>query len=294
MNEILKLFYNLTYFYSDSHINESQSTREDSRTINMEKYKYWIPELVKLTNTFPISNQILSPPHSFTINALMNIPLKKPEWRQELWFPKDRKIIFTLLDILESAIMKSFPSYKNVEDSNPTLPGGLSIDEGITPLMILLTCIAKYDLESRKIIKAKIAPDNIDRTKGLDQSDTLEARMIGFMTSASHNNLKTTASDLLFTVLDENGSNLVAYTGYGHAAGFLYERGLSPADPSGGTAGTNNNGAKINPITGSLEVEKDSDEEEMEEEEREREAAKLMGLMDRLNKQGVIKPVFKN
>jgi len=182
--------------------------------------------------------------------------------------------------------MRAFPTSK-LDSTDPGLLSGASFDEGLTPLMILLTSIAKWDLPSREIIKARVTPVNLKRDMPLDKGDTLTSRMIAFMVSTTLVNLKATASELMFVCCDESAATLVAYIGYGHAAGFLFERGINPADVASSSISLN-----LDPISASKQIE--STVEEMTQEEKEVEAEKLYCLMDRLSKQGIIKPVFKH
>ncbi|KAJ3216366.1 hypothetical protein HK099_005902 [Clydaea vesicula] len=313
LNDLLKTFYNFTHKMSsygfDGDSTSDAVKNEEQRTADMDRYKEWIPLITKvLTNHPQKPNQILPTPHSFAINALMNFPLINKEWKRKYWFPNDNfEFIEVLLKIFETTILKSFPTYEDIEEVSYVSPG-ISVDDAITPLMILLCNICKWDSRAKKIVKAKIMPPNIDRSKPLDKQNTLPSRLIAFMTSSSQANLKTTGSELMFICCDENTQNLISYTGYGHAAGFLFERGFNPNQPAQPEVQTGGgpeieeipeeleNSVNINPITGvfeKMEV-KDDKLEEMTEEEKEVEAEKLMVLLDRLNKNGIIKTVMKN
>lgn len=78
--------------------------------------------------------------------------------------------------------------------------------------------------------------------------------------------------------------------GYGHFAGFLFNRGLATGPPVSHkmqpmmTA----NGQPIDPITGSIA--KAREPSDMTEEEKEREAEKLFALFDRLERTGRLPP----
>ncbi|KAH6589829.1 hypothetical protein BASA50_009799 [Batrachochytrium salamandrivorans] len=121
--------------------------------------------------------------------------------------------------------------------------------------------------------------------------------MIWLMTSVTMLQIRDCVSELLYAICKENVSDLVAYVGYGHAAGFLMNSGMlgsvPPSQPvaSEHSKDTSQLNEEINPITGEYRRENDGRSKEldnMSEEEREREAEKLMVLINRLEKTGVI------
>lgn len=87
----------------------------------------------------------------------------------------------------------------------------------------------------------------------------------------------------------------IRYVGYGNAAGYLFTKGVT-APPS---EKCNNNlftiGDDVDPITGYVkDTPKEDPWEKMDEDEKVRESEKLFVLLDRLNKNGVIRAVPKN
>ena len=88
------------------------------------------------------------------------------------------------------------------------------------------------------------------------------------------------------------GNNLVCRSslfGYGHVAGYLFNKGImsAPPPPSDSGAASSVPGASINPITGSVQ-ERRPPEPEMTEEEKEAEMEKLFVLFDRLERTGAM------
>lgn len=77
--------------------------------------------------------------------------------------------------------------------------------------------------------------------------------------------------------------------GYGHVAGYLFNKGImsAPPPPSDSGAASSVPGASINPITGSVQ-ERRPPEPEMTEEEKEAEMEKLFVLFDRLERTGAM------
>jgi hypothetical protein len=92
----------------------------------------------------------------------------------------------------------------------------------------------------------------------------------------------------------------VAYVGYGNAAGFLFENGITanPADiPKSSTPKIQElHEERLNLITGQVDSKIDQAEEpelEMTDEEKEAEGERLYHLIEKLNNTGVIKTVFQ-
>ncbi|KAI0706917.1 guanine nucleotide exchange factor [Cerioporus squamosus] len=167
-----------------------------------------------------------------------------------------------------------------------------SLDDSLTPLVVLITKLCMADEGSRRRMRQWILPDDLDRTSPLEGRADLLGRLLRLLASVHHAKLKNAVGEMLYAICDSDASTLASYVGYGNVAGFLFNKGIMSAPPppagsSGASAPTTTpSGAPINPITGV--VEKPTAPIEMSEEEKEREAEKLFVLFDRLEKSGAI------
>lgn len=174
--------------------------------------------------------------------------------------------------------------------------GNNTLDDLVTPLVLLLNRIAAADEGIKLSVRDWIVPPDLDRTTALEtRSDTL-GRCLRLLPCIYHPRLKDAIGELLFTVSDSDASTLSALVGYGNVAGFLVNKGVmsAPAAPSSssGVSLTTPSGASINPITGTVQQDRPLSSD-MTDEEKEREAEKLFVLFDRLEKTGAM-PASQN
>ncbi|KAJ3351178.1 Synembryn-B [Entophlyctis luteolus] len=302
-------------------------------------YENLLPVLVDMITCIPVAEKDpLSAPHAFCINCLLNYPASPTFFLACLPNDNKDKIPDILCKILSLSLSLALPydadrnpPLDQIEEAptDPTIPdySKKRANEIIPPVMLVLKELARSHDALRKILRDKLAPDDIDRTKKLDSSDTVTSRLIKLLTSVSMENAKEAAGELLFALFDEDASNLTGYVGYGNAAGFLFHRGIM-ADPNGSVASTSENSEatsydiydgptdsdrtqdrkgkspsvksspkkKLNPITGEIQAENIVNEEwdRLTEEEKEQEKEKLMEMLDKLNRSGVIRAVHKS
>jgi hypothetical protein len=135
----------------------------------------------------------------------------------------------------------------------------------------------------------------------LDKGTRITNRLIALMSSVSYPNLKNCAGELLFACFGGSIADFVAYIGYfnlrltfryGHAAGFLFERGI--AIPGQENAHNGGMQSELDPISGRAGELLGEYQDEMTEEEKEVEAERLYHLIERLSATGIIKPVFQS
>ncbi|KAJ3131110.1 hypothetical protein HK100_006795 [Physocladia obscura] len=321
-----------------------------------------LPILIDLITCVPINeNDPLSAPHSFAINCLLNFPAS-PEFFLQ-WLPNENKdkIPATLCKFLMISLSLALPYNSNNSpplDHIENSPADSKVadyskkraDEIIPPLILVIKELAGSHEIIRHQLREILTPPDIDRTRKLDSTDTVTARLIKLMTSISLENTKNSVGEMLFALFDEDGweifcfcfsinqssaSSFTSYIGYGNAAGFLFQRGImsNPSGTSsdsqrmassssftnsestthdeyeiydGSTLPKNNSESKekgkekakpaINPITGEIIQENQSNEEwdRLSAAEKEYETHKLMEMLDKLNKNGVIKAVRKS
>ncbi|TPX63738.1 hypothetical protein SpCBS45565_g06397 [Spizellomyces sp. 'palustris'] len=233
--------------------------------------------ILDLLLSYPLPTPPLSPPISHAIHTLLHFPTQ-----HDIWFPNDDyALLRKFVDILELTV-----GVHGEDAEEEVRVGGILLDEMCSPLVLVLVGVARGDVRARAVMRDWIMPKDIDRSQPLDKGTTLTARLIRFMTSITYPNLRQAVSELFFILSDESPETLISYIGYGHAAGFLYNRGLLPS-ASAPTEG-------IDPITGEFSAQKADEEwKAMSEEEKEREAEKLFVLLERLNRTGIIKAVPK-
>ncbi|KAG6845833.1 hypothetical protein H0H87_002521 [Tephrocybe sp. NHM501043] len=220
-------------------------------------------------------------------------------------------------DLLDTTLSHFFPDDVDVDDQSvrdrckKESPDN-SLDDLLSPLVILLSRICSGDETSRVRVRQLVIPDDMDRSAPLEGRADILGRILRLMSSVYQPRLKDAVGELLFAICESDGmptsihcipspkadcytiaaSILSALVGYGNVAGFLYNKGIlsAPAAPSGSSKYTPPaSAASINPITGTT-VNPKQDLPEMTDEEKEREAEKLFVLFDRLEKTGAIPP----
>ncbi|TCD69181.1 hypothetical protein EIP91_008477 [Steccherinum ochraceum] len=207
--------------------------------------------------------------------------------------PSPTNSLDTLLrgyDLLDVTLSHYMPG--DIEADEPTVrelckrETESSLDDILSPLVLLITKFCSLDETSRKRMRSWILPDDLDRTSPLEGRSDLLGRCLRLLSSVHHTKLKDATGEMLFAVCDSDASTLASYVGYGNVAGFLFNKGIMSAPPR--PAGGPNVSAQIDPITGVVREEKPSIE--MTDEEKEREAEKLFVLFDRLERSGALPP----
>lgn len=80
-----------------------------------------------------------------------------------------------------------------------------SLDDTLTPLVVLLTRICIADEGSRIRIRQKLIPDDLDRSSPLEERSDLLGKILRLLASAYHSRLKDSLGELLFAIADSNG-----------------------------------------------------------------------------------------
>ncbi|KAF9574853.1 hypothetical protein EC968_005093 [Mortierella alpina] len=189
----------------------------------------------------------LEPPHSHAIHVLLNFPIST----SALLVTRSQQatLLSVLLQILDDTLRHSLNT--DEEASTDGLSNGTELDEIVPPLVIVLTNIASAGGEGRAALKARMLPEDVDRSKPLDKGNTFSARLIRRMTSMRFPQIRETVSQLLFVVCDEDPAILTRHVGYGNAAGFLMNRNLGvPSSVSGAGADEANSEATERPSSG--------------------------------------------
>ncbi|KAF8953805.1 hypothetical protein BGZ52_002470 [Haplosporangium bisporale] len=226
-------------------------------------------------------------------------------------------------EILDDTLRYSLST--DEEASTDGMSNGTELDEIVPPLVIVLTNIASAGGEAKAALKARLLPDDVDRSQPLEKGNTFSARLIRRMTSIRFPQIRETVSQLLYIVCDEDAALLTRHVGYGNAAGFLMNRNLGmPASMQGGGGGEEeeeeneneneeeveelpsptsgpsssarqarrfSSASAVNPITGAYYPDPSAIRTamaDMTEEEKEEEAGKLLDMFDKLRRTGVM------
>ncbi|KAG9322573.1 hypothetical protein KVV02_001366 [Mortierella alpina] len=232
LSEALKYLFNLMIvdpkIERDAEANFSEKEKTEATG---KRFQSLLPTIVSILITIPPpSPNPLEPPHSHAIHVLLNFPIST----SALLVTRSQQatLLSVLLQILDDTLRHSLNT--DEEASTDGLSNGTELDEIVPPLVLVLTNIASAGGEGRAALKARMLPEDVDRTKPLDKGNTFSARLIRRMTSMRFPQIRETVSQLLFVLCDEDPALLTRHVGYGNAAGFLMNRNLGvPSSVSG-------------------------------------------------------------
>ncbi|KAF5351599.1 hypothetical protein D9758_007163 [Tetrapyrgos nigripes] len=213
-------------------------------------------------------------------------------------------VVLRTQDLLEISFMYYFPSNTPPDDlglresfKKDLTTAGISpnttLDDILSPLVVLATRLCKGDGQAKWRMREWIIPEDLDRTGPLVEREDFLGRCLRLLSSVHHKRLKESVGELLYAVSDSDPSTLAALFGYGHVAGFLFNKGVMSAPPPPTTLKSGSLASReINPMTGTYTsaVATATPAEEMTEEEKEQEMEKLFVLFDRLEKTGSLPP----
>ncbi|OZJ05879.1 hypothetical protein BZG36_00914 [Bifiguratus adelaidae] len=271
-SETLKLLYGLMSEIATETMKDRNLIPNDVRS---KLFQSDLNTIIKCLKDTPA----LVPPTSHAVHCLLNLPI-----------PEDPPDTDGTIEAAGDALLAIFdhtltPLRKGDIDAATTLQNRDEIEQTLASLSIAMTRLAWPYERLRAQFKHHILPEDIDRTKSLTEGESTRAVVTRIMTSAMLTNTKTTVSELLFVLCDEDASKLVHAVGYGNAAGFLLLKGI----PMPQTESNDTDDIPINPITGQyLTQEANEAWNNMTDEEKEREAERLFVLFERLNKTGII------
>jgi len=176
------------------------------------------------------------------------------------------------------------------------------LKEGLMPTLSVLIEYSSNVRIIRKFLRCRILPPLRDVTHRPEEGNELRNKLCRLMT-CTITQVEFLVAEFLFVLCKENVRRLIKYTGYGNAAGLLAHRGLmmnSPSNPTSGGYSSDSEDSEteeykqleseINPVTGSYEPPRPNPLENMTEEQKEYEAVKLVNMIDRLQKKGIIQP----
>ncbi|KAF9201346.1 hypothetical protein BGZ49_008394 [Haplosporangium sp. Z 27] len=232
LSEALKYLFNLMIVDPKiERADEATLSEQEKTRVSGERFQSLLPTIVSILTTIPPpSPNPLEPPHSHAIHVLLNFPISS----SALLISRSQQaaLLEVLTRILDDTLKHSLNS--DEEASTAGLSNGTELDEIVPPLVIVLTNIASAGGEGRAVLKAKLLPDDIDRSNPLEKGDSFTARLVRRMTSIRFTHIRETVSQLLFVLCDENPDTFTRYVGYGNAAGFLLNKNLGvPSSVSG-------------------------------------------------------------
>ncbi|XP_012054314.1 PREDICTED: synembryn [Atta cephalotes] len=274
--EVLKVLFNL-YIHSD-----------DIGVVDQEKYKNLVLILYKLlTLKYSVQQDDLE---SHIVNLLTVIPFSCYTSIIQT-NSKDCKDVYQNMDMSAICVLLRFLD-KRLECKTHLL-------ENFSPIITALVRLVKSERLVRKYIRLQILPPLKDVMNRPEEGTTLRAKLCKLLTSPI-TELRDLVAELLFVLCKENVSRMVKYTGYGNAAGMFATKGLlgrnqaetaySSESEDSETEEYQKYKERINPVTGCFEHSKPNPLEGMTEEQKEYEALKLVNLVNKLTKEGVVRP----
>ncbi|XP_033337633.1 ric8 guanine nucleotide exchange factor A isoform X2 [Megalopta genalis] len=277
--EVLKALFNL-YMHSDDLVDDQDKEEE-------EKNKYLISTLYKLLLfkcekeddlQSNIANLLTVVPYSCYSTF---IPPTK-EKGQHMFQGVNMSAVSVLLKFLDQRLK-----------CKGDLIGNLS------PIVTTLIRMAKTEKLIRKYTRLQILPPLKDVMHRPEEGTTLRAKLCKLLTSPL-TELRDLVAEFLFILCKENVNRMVKYTGYGNAAGMFANKGLlfskmiqadySSESEDSETEEYLKHREQINPVTGCFELPKPNPLEGMSEEQKEYEAMQLVGLVDKLTREGLVAP----
>ncbi|XP_068986058.1 synembryn-A isoform X1 [Bombus flavifrons] len=210
------------------------------------------------------------------------IPPSKEKHKQ-IYQNMDMSAVYVLLKFLDKRL-----NYKT------DLIGNLS------PIVTTFIRMVKAERLIRKYARLQILPPLRDVMHRPEEGTTLRAKLCKLLTSPVVE-VRDLVAEFLFILCKENVVRMVKYTGYGNAAGMFANKGLlgsnkkkpnyySSESEDSETEEYLKHKEQINPVTGCFEHPKPNPLEGMSEEQKEYEALQLLGLVDKLTREGVMQP----
>ncbi|XP_029667971.1 synembryn [Formica exsecta] len=281
--EVLKVLFNL-YIHSD-----------DTGVEDQEKYRNLVLNLYKLL-VFKYSLQ-QDDLESNVINLLTVIPsscytpIVRPVEND------DCESVYQNMDMSAIRVLLKFLDQR--------LDCKINLIENISPVVTALIRLVKSEKIIRKYVRLQILPPLKDVMNRPEEGTTLRAKLCKLLTSPL-TELRDLVAELLFILCKENVSRMVKYTGYGNAAGMFAKKGLlGPNNSFPPTQAETNYSSEsedseteeylkfkeqINPVTGCFENPKSNPLEGMTDAQKEYEALQLVNLVDKLTREGIVRP----
>jgi len=299
-NEALKIIFNLLTVSKKPEIDEFPQYHTELFTLNYEDESEQFHHLIFIIRTCLLSKSNSSKVNEMKSHAINLLTAINSEYYADLHMVMYSKVFHSQqanqsqeMDLTIPKILLQFL------DDHLELPNQL-LDKLLPILTVITEYSRKYNI-MRKFFRVQILPPLRDVTHRPEEGNTLRNKLCRLMTCAV-THIQTLVAELIFVLCKENVGRLIKYTGYGNAAGLLANRGLmlSRQDLSQYERESDSEDSeteeyieledKINPVTGCLDIPKPNPMEGMTEEQKEYEAVRLINLMDRLQREGIIQP----
>ncbi|XP_071874025.1 ric8 guanine nucleotide exchange factor A isoform X1 [Bombus fervidus] len=272
--EILKALFNL-YINSDDMVEE-----EKNKSLVLILRKLLLSECEKEDDLQSNIANLLTVIPYYCYSVM--IPPSKEKHKQ-IYQNMDMSAVYVLLKFLDKRL-----NYKT------DLIGNLS------PIVTTFIRMVKAERLIRKYARLQILPPLRDVMHRPEEGTTLRAKLCKLLTSPVVE-VRDLVAEFLFILCKENVVRMVKYTGYGNAAGMFANKGLlgsnkkkpnyySSESEDSETEEYLKHKEQINPVTGCFEDPKPNPLEGMSEEQKEYEALQLLGLVDKLTREGVMQP----
>ncbi|EFN85529.1 synembryn isoform X2 [Harpegnathos saltator] len=203
----------------------------------------------------------------------------------------DRKSVYQGMDMSAICVLLRFLDQR--------LDCKTHLIENISPVVTALIRLVKSERIIRKYVRLQILPPLKDVMNRPEEGTTLRAKLCKLLTSPLIE-LRDLVAELLFILCKENVNRMVKYTGYGNAAGMFAKKGLLGRNQAETAYSSESEDSEteeylkykeqINPVTGCFEHPKPNPLEGMTEEQKEFEALQLVDLVDKLTREGVVRP----
>ncbi|XP_029177005.1 synembryn [Nylanderia fulva] len=274
--EVLKVLFNL-YIHSDDIVEDQ------------EKYRNLVLILYKLL-VFKYSLQ-QDDLESNVINLLTVIPSSCYAPIVQPVASDDCKNVYQNMDMSAIYVLLRFLDQR--------LDCKINLIENVSPVVTALIRLVKSERIIRKYVRFQILPPLKDVMNRPEEGTTLRAKLCKLLTSPI-TELHDLVAELLFILCKENVNRMVKYTGYGNAAGMFAKKGLlgrnqvetnySSESEDSETEEYIKFKEQINPVTGCFESPKSNPFEGMTDAQKEYEALQLVNLVDKLTREGVVRP----
>ncbi|KAF5308249.1 hypothetical protein FQR65_LT06242 [Abscondita terminalis] len=236
--------------------------------------------------------------HNHIINFLTNMPMK---CYPSLLIPLQDNEIVSECDKYEEQNMSAINALIAFLESRFTNDGSIKNQQDLlSPILTVLVKGVKSSRIIRKYLRIKILPPLRDVHQRPEEGVTLRNSLCRLLTTPL-TNVRDLVADFLFVMCKENVGRMVKYTGYGNAAGLFAQRGLlGGGKPDEGRYSSDSEDSDtdeykeykhgINPVVGCYEPPHPTPTASMTEAQKEYEAMKLVDLMDKLTRQGIVQP----
>ncbi|KAL0569968.1 hypothetical protein V5O48_011986 [Marasmius crinis-equi] len=264
--DLLKFSFNLLLRYPKMVDCEPQSSAIPEFSSDETKIMgdFWSPKLdgflspiLKLYLSLPPPGTEPTPlqaPLTSAIHALITIPVNdslRSQWfkttaegqtdvveHTKTLLSKTLKYYFPGQESPDAESIRAFAKSKHPQDAlDDDLP---ALDNVLAPLIILATRLCIGDASARSRICSFMVPDDLDRdpARPLDERASTLGRCLRLMGSVYFRRLKECVGEMLWAMCGQDAGELCSKVGYGHVAGFLFEKGVTsaPAPPDASDA----------------------------------------------------------